>query len=242
MFTFIYSCLQVRSLGLFLFYLQFCFNLAAVNAAPSEPVPSKVPATATVSTDLREAKDVLRKAIAFQREAKDFALKFDASVYNSALDKQEAYHGKLLLKSTTKFSLEIPGANYVSDGVTFWEYHKQNHQVVLRRAQDLADQPLPSDVLLRFLDSEPIALFKTKVKGKEYLELRLDPTRAMKNLDSLAVLLEKSNYSLYRISSRDVSGNETQYTVTSLHRNDGIKDKEFVFVPPKGTDIVDMRE
>ncbi|MEO6094420.1 MAG: hypothetical protein ABIW76_01645, partial [Fibrobacteria bacterium] len=62
-----------------------------------------------------------------------------------------------------------------------------------------------------------------------------------KNLDSLAVLLDKSDYSVHRISSRDVSGNEAKYTVTSIKRNRGLKDKEFGFALPKGAEVVDMR-
>jgi outer membrane lipoprotein-sorting protein len=189
-----------------------------------------------------EAKQALQNAIAFQREARDLVLKFRASVYNSALDKQEKYIGKLWLKGSDKFKLEIPGAAYISDGVTYTEYHSQNHQAVIRVAKDMEDKPLPGDMLLRFLDSDPISLGKVELEGKEYLELHLDPTRAMKNLDSLVVLLDKGKFSLHRITSRDIAGNEAQYTITSLKRNGGIKDKEFVFVAPKGAEIVDMRE
>ena len=39
-----------------------------------------------------------------------------------------------------------------------------------------------------------------------------------------------------------VSGNEARYTVVSIKRNGGLKDKEFSFAPPKGTEIVDMRD
>lgn len=213
--------------GIVLILCNFHFNFCVMGAPP---------------TSVPEAQIALRKAIAFQRESKDISIRFLASVFNPTLDKQEKYSGKLLLKDSNKFRLEIPGATYVSDGVSYWEYHVQNNQVILRKAADLIGQPLPADVLLRFLDSKPLSLVKTKLNNKEYLEMRLDPSEAMKNLDSLVVLLDKADFSLYRISSRDVSGNEAQYTVTALRKNRGIKDREFVFVGPKGSDLVDMRE
>ena len=215
---------------------------AIKTAAPPNGSPQAKPADAPAAMMQADARAALRKAVAFHREAKDLTLKFQASVYNAALDKQDEYQGKLLLKGAEKFRLEIPGGTYVSDGATFWEYHARNHQVIIKGAKDMEDKPLPGDVLLRFLDSDPLSLGKALDGGKEYLEMNLDPSRAMKNLDSLAVLLELKNYSLHRISSRDVSGNEARYTVTSVKRNAGIKDREFTFVPPKDAEVVDMRE
>ncbi len=217
--------------------LVFCFTLNLANADSAKKMEE-----GKSGTDLKQAKLVLQKAIAFQREAKDLTIRFKASVFTLALDKQTEYEGKLWLKDSSRFRLEIPGGIYVSDGKSFWEFHNQNHQVVLRNAKDLEDKPLPGDVLLRFLDSDPISLDNIKADGKEYLELHLDPSRALKNLDSLAVLLDKSSFSLHRISSRDLSGNESIYTVTSVKRNSGLKDKEFIFNIPKGADLVDMRE
>jgi outer membrane lipoprotein-sorting protein len=210
--------------------------------APQGATPQAEPADAPAAALQADARAALQKAVAFHREAKDLTLKFQASVYNAALDKQDEYQGKLLLKGTQKFRLEIPGGTYVSDGAVFWEYHAQNHQAILKNAKDMEDKPLPGDVLLRFLDSDPLSLGKARDGGKEYLEMNLDPSRAMKNLDSLAVLLDGKNYSLHRISSRDVSGNEARYTVASVKRNTGIKDREFTFVPPKDAEVVDMRD
>lgn len=207
---------------------------SAVNPKPAAALPQ--PAVPP------EARAALAKAIAFHREAKDLVLKFQAKVYNAALDKEDEYQGRLLLKGADKFRLEIPGGTYVSDGQSFWEYHAQNKQAVRKQASDMEGRPLPGDVLLRFLDSDPLSLAPGKDGGKEYLEMRLDPSRAMKNLDSLSVQLDKQDHSLHRVTSRDVSGNEARYTVVSIKRNGGIKDKEFAFVAPKGTEIVDMRD
>jgi outer membrane lipoprotein-sorting protein len=213
---------------------------AAVQGASQAP-PGPRPADAPAGLMQADARAALRKAVAFHREAKDLTLRFRASVYNAPLDKQDEYKGKLLIKGVEKFRLEIPGGTYVSDGDTFWEYHAQNRQVIVKSAKDMEGKPLPGDVLLRFLDSEPLSLAKTRDGGKEYLEMNLDPSRAMKNLDSLAVLLDRQNHSLHRISSRDVSGNEARYTVTSIKRNTGIRDREFTFVPDKDAEVVDMR-
>jgi outer membrane lipoprotein carrier protein len=208
-------------------------------AKPSAPSDSPAP-HASASVD--EANAALRKAIEYHRQAKDLSLKFQATVYNAALDKEDRYQGKLLLKGANKFRLEIPGGTYVSDGTTYWEYHAQTHQVIEKSAKDMEDKPLPGEVLLRFLDSKPLSVKPAVDGGKEFLDLSLDPARAMKNLDSLAVLLDKSDYSVHRISSRDVSGNEAEYTVTSIKRNAGIKEKEFAFAIPKGAEVVDMRD
>lgn len=233
-----------RISGVILFIFAIAFSGVPVSAEEkaSFPALSKTTATAQAKAPQTEAHKALRKAVAFHREAKDLTLKFKASVYNAALDKQEEYQGSLLLKGADKFRLEIPGGIYVSDGESFWEYHPQNKQVILRRAKEMEDKPLPGDVLLRFLDSDPMSLGKSRDQGKEYLEMRLDPSRAMKNLDSLSVALDKATYSVHRISSRDVSGNEAQYTVTTVKRNAGLKDKAFVFSIPKGAEVVDMRE
>lgn len=223
-------------------------SAASGKAASSAPVASSQagagpgPAVRPDSGADAKARDALRKSVRFHREAKDLVLAFQARVYNAALDKEDAYEGRLSLKGADRFRLEIPGASYVSDGSTYWEHHAGTGQVIVRRAGDMEEKPLPGDVLLRFLDSDPLSLESVKADGRSYWEMRLDPSRAMKNLDSLAVLLDKKTYSLHRISSRDVSGNEAVYTVTKVRRNSGIKDRDFLFAIPKGAEVVDMRD
>jgi chaperone LolA len=211
---------------------------AAGEAAPGGPAPA-APQSAPKASP--EAVAALRKAVAFHREAKDLSLKFTASVYNAALDKRDEYQGKLLLKGEDKFRLEIPGGTYVSDGKTYWEYHPQTKQALRRDAAGREGDVAPGAVLLRFLDSDPLSAAAVREDGKEWIELRLDPSRALKNLDSLAVLLDKETSALHRVVSRDVSGDEARYTVVSIRRNAGVKDGEFAFVPPKGAEVVDMR-
>lgn len=187
-----------------------------------------------------EAKAALKKAVVFHREAKDLALQFEAEVWNEDQERSDKYRGKLLLKGADRFRLEIPGGTYVSDGKSLWEYHPKNKQAILRSASE-PGHPMPGEVLLRFLDADPISVRKAKVEGKDCLELRLDPAKAMKSLDSLSVFLDRRDHSLKRMVSRDVSGNEARYTLVSVKRDGGIKDREFTFTPPKGVEVVDMR-
>lgn len=213
----------------------------SASGAPASHAPAEAAATAD-SAAAKEAVAALRKAIAFHREAKDLSLKFSAQVYNAALDKHDAYQGRFMLKGADKFRLEIPGGTFVSDGTTYWEYHAQTKQAIRKAASEGEGAIAPGAVLLRFLDSDPLSAATVREDGKEWIELRLDPSRAMKNLDSLTVLLDKGSYALHRISSRDVSGDEARYTVVSIKRDSGLKDKEFAFEPPKGAEVVDMRE
>jgi outer membrane lipoprotein-sorting protein len=130
---------------------------------------------------------------------------------------------------------------YVCDGKDYWEFHAKTKQAIRRDAADREGAPSPGEVLLRFLDSDPLSAAAVREDGKEWIGLVLDPSRAMKSLDSLAVLLDKSTYALHQVSSRDVSGNEARYTVLSLKRNSGLQDREFAYEPPKGAEVVDMR-
>ena len=221
--------------------------VSARSAVAGDPLPAPPPVSAgsaapADSSAAKEAKIALRKAITFHREAEDLSLKFTAQVYNAALDKHDSYQGRLLLKGADKFRLEIPGGTFVSDGTTYWEYHPQTKQAIRKAAADGEGAIAPGAVLLRFLDSDPLSAAGVREDGKAWIELHLDPSRAMKNLDSLTVLLDKETYALHRISSRDVSGDEARYTVVSIKRNAGLKDKEFAFAPPKGVEVVDMRE
>lgn len=215
--------------------------IATATAGPAAPASPSAASGESDSAVSGEARAALRKAVAFHREARDLSLKFSASVYNAALDKRDEYEGRLLLKGGDKFRLEIPGGVYVSDGKSYWEYHARTKQAILKEAGTDGGQPMPADVLLRFLDSEPLAASRARDGGREWIELRLDPARAMKNLDSLDVLLDESTFAVHRVSSRDESGNEAVYTVQSIRRNSGLKDSEFRFQPPKGVETVDMR-
>ncbi len=212
---------------------------SATAAKPSADVKSS-DSSASRAGGVEEAREALRRAVVFHRQAADLSLRFQAEVYNADLDKRDAYKGRLLLKDSTRFRLEVPGGTYVSDGKVFCEYHAKNRQAVIRAAGEMQGD-LPANVLLRFLDADPLSVARVKEGGREYLDLVLDPSRVMRSLDSLSVRLDRKDHSLKRVDSRDANGNEARYTLLSVKRNAGLGDKEFTFVPPKGTDVVDMR-
>lgn len=215
-------------------------SAAATAAKPAAAAVKSSDSSASRAGGVDEARAALRRAVVFHRQAADLSLRFQAEVYNADLDKRDTYKGRLLLKDSTRFRLEVPGGTYVSDGKVFCEYHAKNKQAVIRPAGEMQGD-LPANVLLRFLDADPLSVARVKEAGKEYLELVLDPSRVMKSLDSLSVRLDRKDHSLRRVDSRDANGNEARYTLLSVKRNAGVGDKEFTFAPPKGTDVVDMR-
>lgn len=169
-----------------------------------------------------------------------------ASLSGSFTQEVRDKNGRVSRQSAGTFAIARPGKfrfNYekpykqtiVSDGATVWLHDEDLNQVTTKKLADtLSEQPL--SLLL-----DPAAAEKTfELKALEsrgsigYVEAK--PRRADASVDELRIAMVTSLPA--ELSWRDALQNTNTIRFTALRKNGKLAADAFLFVPPKGADIL----
>lgn len=178
-------------------------------------------------------------------------MRFGVTAYLPESDEAQRYEGKLKTSDSSRFRLELPMGTYVSDGVTFWEYHASTRQVIVKSAQALAGKALPARMLLDFLEAPALACDTLRGpearnlagsgKSKAVVRIALQPTENTGELDSLQVTIDLKSRKWLGVQTVDVQGGRTLYALHQLKPGKRAAEGAFQFVPPAQAEVVDMR-
>ena len=68
--------------------------------------------------------------------------------------------------------------------------------------------------------------------------LRLTPKRQEREYEWLNLVVDRATLQIRMLITADQQGGTSAFSFTNLHENTGIADKEFVFVMPRGVDVI----
>ncbi len=198
----------------------WCLSLAcaaSVAQAPANPL-----------TDFRAyTRDLSSLSGSFTQEVRD---------KNGRVSRQSAGTFAIARPGKFRFIYEKPyKQTIVSDGVTVWLYDEDLNQVTTKKLSDtLSEQPLT--LLLDPAASEKA--FELKVLESRgsigYVEAK--PRKADASVDELRIAMVASQPA--ELSWRDALQNTNAIRFTTLMKNGKLAANAFLFVPPKGADVL----
>lgn len=196
---------------------------------------------AAVSAFAQTPASVMEKSSAWFRGSKGWELDFRATVQYANSPEIASQSGELLVGDKNKFRLSIPGISFYSDGVSLWQWNKEQKQVLIKAVADLPSTLHPSEMLFKYLNCKATAMKKAVWKSQSVYVLTLDPSKYGKDFTAMEVWLSSTDYSPMRLFTTDPMGNETRYDVSNIRKMQKIADSEFKYKSAKGVDEVDMR-
>jgi outer membrane lipoprotein carrier protein len=151
------------------------------------------------------------------------------------------YFGEFFLKKPGKIRWDYkkPEKKVITtDGQTFWLYKAADKQVYVNPSFDKERK----NVGISFLwgDQKLNEAFEVKFLKEEHGLLLFDllPRKEIENVQKLTIWANKSDYNIEKVSLLEAGGNTNLLIFRNLKFNKPIKDKNFVFIPPKGTEII----
>ena len=168
------------------------------------------------------------------------SLDFSLRVLQAATGGESQTQGSLLVGERNRFKLRVPGMEFYSDGVQLWQYNPAQKQVMVKLLADLESQFHPSEILFKYQQCKPRSLRSELWQGRKVHVLQLDPSRYKGQFTEMEVWLYPVSLAPLRLKTVDNLHNLSWYTVSNLMKVK-TSDKDFVFVPPKGVDEIDMR-
>lgn len=163
---------------------------------------------------------------------------FSQTVYDAHGNVSESSHGQLALQAPRLFRWQVVDPYQqliVADGHDVWVYEPDLQQAT-ERDQGTTEAHSPLTVLtdMSQLDSQFIATDAGSRDGLEWLKL---VSRA-KDPQFEYAEIGFDTTGPRRMVFKDTVGNRTEIEFSGLQRNPSLPASAFVFVPPKGTDVV----
>ncbi len=197
---------------------------------------------APASALTEDAQDVLTRVRKKYDAVTDATLKFSQEVRFPLAGINQRLEGKLLLKKTNKYRVELDGQTIVTDGQTVWSYAVATNQVLIDKFK-LNERMLSPERLLTTAPDEYASrvVGKEKVGSTETIVLLLTPRSESSSVKSLKLWVDEGTSLVKQVLLVDVNSRETQYTVREIDINRGLEDSRFVFDIPEGVEVVDLR-
>lgn len=172
----------------------------------------------------------------------DATIKFTQTITFPLSKVSRTITGTLYLKKGNKYRIDTKEKVIVTNGKISWVYLPESRQVLIDNFRDDKNTITPDKFLLNVPSDYFAVLLSAKESDKgELYTLRLTPKSDNSFIRSIRIVIDSS----WAVRSAEISDmNDTRYTYTvdSLKVNTGIPNSEFEFVPPKGAQVVDLRQ
>ena len=89
---------------------------------------------------------------------KAWSLNFRARVDYAGSPESGFQSGDLLVTSGDMFRLRMAGMAIYSDGKNFWQWNKEQKQVLLKLLEDMESNVHPSELLFKYLQCKPLSM------------------------------------------------------------------------------------
>lgn len=207
---------------------------------PASPAPPPKPpaGVAALTPD-----QVAERVQAFYDKTRTFKAAFKQVYTAKAYDKTKEGVGTVILEKPGKMSWRYTnnGNRIVSDGKIIRVYEKANQQMY---EQPLDKSPYPAALAFLVGTGSLKDTFKLKkidaaaANFEGGIVLVGEPREATPAYQKIVLYVDASTFQVRRVLLLDAQGNKNRFDFTSTEVNRPPPPGEFVFVPPKGTQVV----
>jgi chaperone LolA len=155
---------------------------------------------------------------------------------------EQTFSGTLTMKKPKSYRIESEQQTIVTDGTTVWAYAPANKQVLIDKYKENENSLSPEQFLLNLPAAYYISLLGTEhPSGPLQYVLKLVPKDDRSFVRSVKIWVESGSWNVRRILIVDVNDTETTYVIKDITLNSNVNTRTFTFIPPAGTEVVDLR-
>lgn len=189
-----------------------------------------------------DVRDVTEKIQRRYETIEDATARFSQQVKFGYSKIEQNFSGTLVMKKPNRYRIESEHQTLVTDGTTVWSYSPMNKQVIVDRYKENQNSLSPEHFLLNLPSNYYSSILgKESAEGSSLVVLRLLPKDDQSFVKSMKVWVEEGTWVVRKVELVDVNDTQTIYTVQDIKLNTNVKESAFVFSPPSGTEIVDLR-
>jgi outer membrane lipoprotein carrier protein len=190
--------------------------------------------------------DVVRNIQAAYENTSDWKAEFQQVTRIEGFDSPITSRGKLYIKKPNKLRWDYSEPNrhqiMVNEG-TIWIYTPELNQVIVSPFAEISDSQLPLHLLsgVGRLDQDFTVQWADPAKPRPQgvPALTLIPKDPQTGLTQLRMEVDPESYFITRLTLFEANGNESRFQFAQIRNNTGLKDRFFIFTPPKGVVVVE---
>lgn len=158
-------------------------------------------------------------------------------------EEESKVSGKLYMKDTDIFRVELDKDYIFSDGKTVWRFSSENDQVLIENIKDNDNTILPGQLIFEFTDIYELKDFfeKEEEKNKFYVLNLVSPEGNERFINKLKVKVNEK-FIPVEIQCFDLDDNKTTYFLTNMLIDKEISPDKFKFKKPEKAEIIDLRK
>ena len=174
---------------------------------------------------------------------KDISMDFTQTTKSEIFSTEKNTRGKMYLKNPDKFRIDTPSQNIVTDGKLLWFFSEKNNQVTIHKLNESKNIFKPHDYLYNFrADYKPQLGEDERVDKRPCFKLVLTPIKEDLFITKMTLWIDKKDFLVRKLEYRDMNDNWVSLVFTRIKINSDLVDSQFVFTPPRGTEVVDLTE
>ena len=181
-----------------------------------------------------KGKDILDAVQKKYKSINDLSADFKQSTNGKA-----SLNGKIFFSKGNKLRLELENSTIISDGTVIWNYNKGQKKVVINNA---SGSELSSFSIDKFLYDYPSKSTVTLEKENNHDVLLLVPQKDNdRNFKKTRIRVNQDNL-IIEVSIENLSGAITNLQFSNYKLNQNLLESKFIFSPPEGTNVIDLRK
>lgn len=209
--------------------------LAVAGAAPMTARPQTAP-----SQQIPTPADLARRIQARYNAITDFTADFTQTYKYELVRQTSVERGELKVKKPNRMRWTYTAPTrkeFVADGTKFYQHFPKDKLVQINSLPEAGDAPLAllflagrGDLTRDFRPAMPA------MQPAGEWQLLLTPIKRQEDYSTLTLVVRRDTLELSGLIMVDEAGTQT-FQFTKFQANRGLKDSDFVFVIPKGTEI-----
>lgn len=156
---------------------------------------------------------------------------------NQAIKEVTGLSGKFYFKKKNKYRIELSRYVIVSNDTVLWNFDNKLNRVVINGA----DNKTASFSLNDFVINYPGKCTIRKLTGNSNFNvIELKPNSKELGFKSARIYSDKNNL-IRKLSITGFNNKNLDFEFSNIRINESIPESKFYFIPPEGTQIIDLR-
>ncbi len=188
----------------------------------------------------QSGKSFLSKLQEKYKSIKNFTADFTQEVSPAPHNKTFTTKGKFYYEQKNKYIIEFQNQTVTSDGDTVWNYNKKNNRVIISSITDESASFSIDRVIYDYPSICDVKVEKGTGKDTSFTVINLTPKDEDAPFKYVKVWADK-NYLVGKFEIRAMSDAVLTFVLSNIKLNKDFSKMKFVFYPPKGAKIIDLR-
>ncbi len=166
---------------------------------------------------------------------------FSQTMTSSYMDEEATSRGVLVIQGD-RYRVETEGQTLVTDGKVTWVYLAAQNQLLINDYRNDEQTFSISEFLFGHSENfDASEVTTTTMGGQKHLVLTLTPKKDDAFFTEATLALRDRDDVITQLQVVDVNGTTMVFNLNNIQLNPALQENVFSFIPPHGTEVIDLR-